>query len=401
MSTLYLVGTFVLGSNSYDLRSSVVIFLSVLALPRLPSEPISVMSVAKRARVERVVKTVIFVIDHTPYKATLNLPKKIHFSIKEVADAVALHPGCKELIPLPAGYFEVLHYVSDGSIEIQVALFRFRDAVGCRKTESPQHSNIHKPIVRHRDLQSLIKKENNIRVGSHFVFGFDQQYSVNENGSIIVSQPHPPNIQIEECRPENERTYDMMVGLKAALGEDYIVSSYTGDTRVHYCPFSGGGDISIFKRGSSSVSVVMTEFTDSDSDALVVTPPHRGMQSDRSEGQATPPKDGEYGCVSVENKVTPAQCEWEVTLQLQANMLVLCSGLLRQKFKECPSDAEKINNLCCYGLQLGLPYPLKVLKLTVDFESGQVIYEELLNACASFYYPVYIDMCLFHLVNNL
>ena len=137
----------------YDIRSSVVIFLSVLTLPRLPSEPISVMSVAKRARREEssLVKTVIFIIDHEPYKATLNLPKKIRFSIKKkVADAVALHPGCEELIPLPAGYFEVLHYVSDGSIEIQVALFRFRDAVGCRKTESPQHSNIHKPIVRHR-----------------------------------------------------------------------------------------------------------------------------------------------------------------------------------------------------------------------------------------------------------
>ena len=169
--------------------------------------------------------------------------------------------------------------------------------------------------------------------------------------------------------------------------------------RVHYCPFSGGGDISIFRRGSSSVSVVMTEFTDSDSeDALVVTPPHRGMQSDRSEGQAIPPKDREYRCVSVENKAI--QCEWEVTLQLQANMLVLCSGLLRQKLKECPSDAEKIIILCCYGLQLGLPYPLKVLKLTVDFESGEVKYEELLNASESFF-TLCILMCLFHLVNNL
>ena len=156
--------------------------------------------------------------------------------------------------------------------------------------------------------------------------------------------------------------------------------------RVHYCPFSGGGHISIFRRGSSSVSVVMT-----DSDSEDVTPPHRGMQSDRSEGQATPPKDGEYRCVSVENKVTPVQCEWEVTLQLQANMLVLCSGLLRQKFKECPSDAEKINILCCYGLQLGLPYPLKVLKLTVDFEPGKV---ELLNASVSFFYPVHIDVSI-------
>ena len=59
-----------------------------------------------------------------------------------------------------------------------------------------------------------------MRVGSHFVFGFDQQYSVNENGSIIVSQQHPPNSQIEECRTETERTHVMMVGLKAALGED-------------------------------------------------------------------------------------------------------------------------------------------------------------------------------------
>ena len=43
-----------------------------------------------------------------------------------------------------------------------------------------------------------------MRVGSHFVFGFDQQYSVNENGSIIVSQQHPPNSQIEECRTETD-----------------------------------------------------------------------------------------------------------------------------------------------------------------------------------------------------
>ena len=67
-------------------------------------------------------------------------------------------------------------------------------------------------------------------------------------------------------------------------------------------------------------------------------------------------------CSILESKMTPAQSDEEVTRQLQANMILLSSCLLRRKIEENPGDADSINLLTCYGLQLGSTYPVKIIK---------------------------------------
>ena len=65
---------------------------------------------------------------------------------------------------------------------------------------------------------------------------------------------------------------------------------------------------------------------------------------------------------TVQSKMTPAQSDEEVNRQLQANMILLSSCLLRRKIEENPGDADSINLLTCYGLQLGSTYPVKIIK---------------------------------------
>ena len=78
----------------------------------------------------------------------------------------------------------------------------------------------------------------------------------------------------------------MMQGLQQALAmKDYTVSP-CWDTK-HYSPFSGGGDISIFKKTSSAVAAIVLQTSDMDtpSDAAVLSPPECG----------------EYRCISIES----------------------------------------------------------------------------------------------------
>ena len=57
----------------------------------------------------------------------LNTPEKV------VAEAAA-QQGCKKLVALPHGHFEVVHHNSEK--ECQVAIFKFKDVVGCQSTQS-------------------------------------------------------------------------------------------------------------------------------------------------------------------------------------------------------------------------------------------------------------------------
>ena len=120
-----------------------------------------------------------------------------------------------------------------------------------------------------------------------------------------------------------------------------------------------------------------------------------------SASNTTPPKQGEYRCGLIKNKVTHTQQESDVYLQLQANMLLLCSCMLLMKLNANPCEADAINLLSCYGVTLGPAYPLKLVKLTVDFNSEGLLYEELFTLSPCTFYPVYVDMCILHVVESL
>ena len=121
--------------------------------------------------------------------------------------------------------------------------------------------------------------------------------------------------------------------------------------------------------------------------------------------KVSPTKPGEYRCVSIEKKIASnlgSDVDQEnITLQLQANMLLLSSTLLMNNIKECPNKAEGINMLRCYGLQIGLNCPLKILKLSVDFTKNELEYEELLNVSPTPVHHLYVNMALQHVVSCL
>lgn len=188
-----------------------------------------------------------------------------------------------------------------------------------------------------------------------------------------------------------------MIGtLKEKYGDNYDIAIISDSS--HFCPFSGGGDVGIFKTGSISMALLQGEASP-DETPQNASPSAEAVDS-ASPNQpqvVTPPRTGEYRCGSVENKVSSTQKEESVSLQLQANMLLLCSRLLVDKINEM-TDVE---TLTCYGVHLGATYKLKLLKLTLDFSKENIVYEEIftLEPCA--FYPAFIDISIFHVFQSL
>ena len=189
----------------------------------------------------------------------------------------------------------------------------------------------------------------------------------------------------------------MLYRLKNALKEadGYSVSISGGDD-AHHCPFSGGGDISILNKDSSAAVVVMTP--------LLQQSAIPSENPAENPAEVSPKKVGESRCYAIENKVSEgvsmAQHD-NVTLQLQANMMVLCSVLLKKILVESPGNAESLNIISCYGLQIGMSCPLKILKLSIDFEKGNMTYEELFSQHRCPFCHIYIDCALQHVISCL
>ena len=80
-------------------------------------------------------------------------------------------------------------------------------------------------------------------------------------------------------------------------------------------------------------------------------------------------------------------------------MLLLTAGLLLKKLNEDPCKADSINVLCCYGMHVGPMCPLKLVKLTVDFNSASVAYEMLFSLSSCAFYSLYLDMSIFQVFN--
>ena len=70
-----------------------------------------------------------------------------------------------------------------------------------------------------------------------------------ENHTVLLQFGMPPVLLADRC--ESNRTFAMMEGLKSKFGDDYIFEIFGGRGDCnHYAPFSGGGDIKVFKAGT-------------------------------------------------------------------------------------------------------------------------------------------------------
>lgn len=107
----------------------------------------------------------------------------------------------------------------------------------------------------------------------------------------------------------------------------------------------------------------------------------------------TPPKEGERKCGLFKNKASGQQWETDAILQLQANMFLTCSKLLKEKMASAKTtaDLQSINILTCYGMLMGPMYSLKLFKLIIDFEERKSIFEELFSFAPCTFYLVYVD----------
>ena len=363
------------------------------------------MSLGKRSREaseETLVNTTVYVVSVTLYKAFLRLPRWTSFTREDVAKA-AEKQGVRKPPKLPLGTFEVFLSAK----EYQVAIFRFSSVTGCRQTDSAQHRKLPLPKTRHKTMQEFTREPNGIRVGFKYVFGFDHPYAV-QGGKIVLESCKMPTTA-PGPNTELTRTVDMVGFLQNKFRGDLYITLF--QDRSHFCPFSGGGDVGIFRAGSASVALLQRtaspEPEETQAAPQEAAPPTETLDScpsspslsqQQSQQVVTPPREGEYRCTSVENKVSSTQSERSVTLQLQANMLLLSSKVLVDKLKEKRTD---IKLFTCYGVQLGPLYDLKLLKLTLNFDEHELCYEELFNLPPCAFYPAFIDIALSHVLESL
>ena len=357
----------------------------------------------KRSRVSRQenVKTTLFVIGHATYQGTVLLPERSQrLSISTVKQAIRQQTNTKPLPSLPHGYFSVIADVAGH----QVAVFRYDKTVGCRDTNTAQHGRLPLPVRRHKSSTDLTYTPS-LRVGHLYLYGYDHDYSV-ANGEIHLKHCLPPRV---ERRSENERTSILTSHLQKHY-KCLDIFSFRNNYS-HFCPFAGGGNITIFSKMTSSATILAGgdgdgdggDGGDGDGDGDVDGDGDGDDQDATSQLNITPPSQGEYRCGSLENKVTGQQTEDQVRLQLQANMILTCSMLLERKLKATMTEAEleSIGTLTCYGMMMGQTYALKLLKLTIDFKRDTTQFEELFSLDPCSLYPAYVDMVIEYIFHSL
>ena len=79
-------------------------------------------------------------------------------------------------------------------------------------------------------------------------------------------------------------------------------------------------------------------------------------------------------------------------------MLLLTAGLLLQQIE---AGEENIKHMTGYGILIGHCYPLKVLKLSVNFEEGSQMFQEYYSIPPNPASWVYIDMVIQYVMEHL
>ena len=227
-----------------------------------------------------------------------------------------------------------------------MALFKHAEVAGYRSTGSRQHDKLPKP---HKEMKS-ITEEPGIRVGFKYMYGISQPYSVAKGGLVINDITLPTNVA---SKLGKSRTAQLLLHLTQQVGEAYRIEVPYLDSS-QYSTFKGGGDIRMLKGGkpvpsgalihgeqswstdeecidhpaaASSTCVYMPQSPGSHHtpQAVLLSPP---CDPYPPTDKITPPKPGEFRCGMPENKMRSMQTDFEVCLQLQANMMLTVSEIL-------------------------------------------------------------------------
>ena len=125
-------------------------------------------------------------------------------------------------------------------------------------------------------------------------------------------------------------------------------------------------------------------------------------QQQQQQQQHTPPKRGEARSGLMENKCSPQQTGEAVTRQLMANMVLLGATRLEELVNsKPPQEVKEFSYLVIYGCQLSPAYPLKLLKLCIDFNEGFLTFWELFNLPPCAGSGAFIDIILYYVFESL
>ena len=211
------------------------------------------------------------------------------------------------------------------------------------------------------------------------------------NGEVKVEHRLPTRKL--EPRSENERVHLLVEELKRVAGGRLYIRAF-GSNHDHFCALSGGGDVQVFGVSGTTAAVLSTSESDEEGVPEEGVPP----PCPTNDGNLTPPKRGEIRCGSFENKVSGQQSEADATLQLQADMVLTSTTLLKRRIMASnPAQLQSINTLSCYGILIGPTYSLKFLKLSIDFSKQALFFEELFALSPCLLYPVYVDITIDHI----
>ena len=198
-----------------------------------------------------------------------------------------------------------------------MAIYKHKNVAGCRSTDSHQHDRLPVPLPAYKDAV-VLTKETKLHVGFPYIYGHFQPYSI-VDGEVQLQKPTILPLTKTESS-ENKRTVIMINSLQQ-LFNDFVAGN---DSKIFF-PFSGGGDICILRKETTTSAALLQRPTSADDE---VEQPAATITPQASSTNITPPRPGEHSCGATENKMSNTQSETDVRLQLQANMMLLTSNLL-------------------------------------------------------------------------
>ena len=113
-----------------------------------------------------------------------------------------------------------------------MAMFRYEKVVGCRSTNSSQHSQLPVPSRRHRAAEGFTC-EPRLRVGFEYIYIDSHDYAV-VDGKVQVAHWLPTS-KLEQ-QSENERVLILVEQLKRFAGERFT-SMLLEVTTITFAPF--------------------------------------------------------------------------------------------------------------------------------------------------------------------
>ena len=345
------------------------------------------------------VPTTLFVCDFTPQKICCALPLAQTYSIEQVEAVV------NEDLHLPLGHFVRLprYWTQNGYWMQNVGIFVHSMSVGCSKVKpSSPHKNFLFPdknnVVPMRDLFRLTP---DVKVGYSYLTGYDVPYELSPDGKLkievdftLTDEVMPEEVP-QQPPTELERTAHMLYTLSKTYADVFTVHYPTPISIGPLCPFSGGGDIFIERKAP---------FTrpDTVSRMVIDTGADTGAEEEGEEGE------GAGGGLAENKTFSDVRSE----MVLQANMMVQCASSLyrvltwqqtrKRKREQTAHDIPDIQLVTCYGMRCGGKFPLKILKLTMDFTNKSICFEEHFNLrVESMFYPPCVDRALKYIIDHI